>query len=67
MGASTHFIVVDFVIHGLAQIVQVLLAFQRIGHMYHGDVHFLLQGRGQIAVAVRHDDIAHSRMTSLCM
>ena len=68
--AIAHCVVVFLVIQRLTEIVEILLAVDGVGHFDIRDVILLLQVQWQIAVAVRHEDVAHSRinlLTELCL
>ena len=56
-GAVAHHIVISFVIQHLAQIIKILLAVQRVRHVDDGDIVLLFQVKGQVAVAVGHEDV----------
>ena len=57
MGSLAHGVKEGLVIQGLTQIVKVLLAIQRVGHVHDGNVVLDLQRIRQIAVAVGHQDV----------
>ena len=61
LGARAHLVKIALVVQGLPQVVKILLAVQGIGHGYHRNVQLLLEGKGEVAVAVCHEDVIHSR------
>ena len=59
VGPAAHRVEIAFMIQRLAQIVEILLAVQGIGHIDDGNIVFRFQVIGQVAVAVRHVDVVH--------
>ena len=56
--AVAHHIVIALVIQHLAEIIEILLTVQRVGHIDDRNVILLFQVKGKVAVAVSHKDVS---------